>query len=155
MIFEPGRNICFSTYPPTTLVHLSHRFLSPFWLLKRASEHVHALLLPRLSWSWTVLLHSDTHIKPITSITVVLLPVVTNILTLPRTLCITLHYNKGVWEQGDENIWTTYGKWKVSERISEEERHNFYTSPIVTREIWSRKIRWEGNVVVFRAVRIT
>jgi hypothetical protein len=25
---------------------------SPFWLLKPASEHVHARLLPRPSWSW-------------------------------------------------------------------------------------------------------
>jgi hypothetical protein len=28
---------------------------SPFWLLKPASEHTHARLLPRLSWSWTLL----------------------------------------------------------------------------------------------------
>jgi hypothetical protein len=34
---------------------------SPFWLLKPASEHVHARLLPRLSWSSTVLLPSHTH----------------------------------------------------------------------------------------------
>jgi hypothetical protein len=34
---------------------------SPFWLLKPVSEHAHARLLPRLSWSWTVLLPSDTH----------------------------------------------------------------------------------------------
>jgi hypothetical protein len=47
---------------------------SPFWLLKPASEHVHAHLLPRLWWSWTVLLPSDTHRNPITSITAVLLP---------------------------------------------------------------------------------
>jgi hypothetical protein len=42
---------------------------SPFWLLKPASEHgacVSAL------WSWTVLLPSDIHKKPITSITYVL-----------------------------------------------------------------------------------
>jgi hypothetical protein len=38
---------------------------SPFWLLKPDSEHAHALLLPRLSWSWTVHLPSDTHRKPI------------------------------------------------------------------------------------------
>jgi hypothetical protein len=36
---------------------------SPFWPLKRSSEHAHALLLPRLSWSWTVVLPSDTHRK--------------------------------------------------------------------------------------------
>jgi hypothetical protein len=43
---------------------IKHR-TSPFWLLKPASEHAHARLLPRLSWSWTVLLPSDTHRKPI------------------------------------------------------------------------------------------
>jgi hypothetical protein len=54
---------------------------SPFLLLKPASEHSHAHLLPRLSW--TVLLPSDTNRKPITSITAVLLPFVTYLLTLP------------------------------------------------------------------------
>jgi hypothetical protein len=44
---------------------------------------VHACLLPRLSWSWPVLLPSDTHIKPITSTTAVLLPIVTYLLALP------------------------------------------------------------------------
>jgi hypothetical protein len=33
---------------------------SPFWLLKPASEHAHARLLPTLSWRWTVLVPSDT-----------------------------------------------------------------------------------------------
>jgi hypothetical protein len=47
---------------------------SPFWLLKPASQLAHALLLPRVSCSWTVLLPSDTHRKSITSITSVLLP---------------------------------------------------------------------------------
>jgi hypothetical protein len=59
---------------------------SSFWLLKPASEHAHARLLPRLSWSWTVLLPSDTHRKTITSITAVLLPFLTYLLTLPRTI---------------------------------------------------------------------
>jgi hypothetical protein len=45
-------------------------------ILKAASEHAHARLLPRLSWSWIVLLRSDTHRKPITSITAILLPFV-------------------------------------------------------------------------------
>jgi hypothetical protein len=53
---------------------------SPFLLLKPASEHAHARLLPRVSW--TVLLPSDTNRKPITSITDVLLPFVTYLLTL-------------------------------------------------------------------------
>jgi hypothetical protein len=50
--------------------------LSPFWLLKPASKDAHARRLPRLSRSWTVLLPSDTHRKPMTSITAVLLPFV-------------------------------------------------------------------------------
>jgi hypothetical protein len=36
---------------------------SPFWLLKPASELSNTQLLPRLPWSWTVLLPSDTHRK--------------------------------------------------------------------------------------------
>jgi hypothetical protein len=175
VIFEPGKNIHFSTYPPPTLIHLSHPFTitstnidtlipslyqcietrsievfwllsqplphlrfiiwsfrtssreflnpvintshhkqeiflyeylciesfspqkpaqqgtalryytpqtrSPFWLLNPASEHAHASLLPRLSWSWTVLLRSDTHRKPVTA---VLLLFVTYLLTFTR-----------------------------------------------------------------------
>jgi hypothetical protein len=57
---------------------------SPFWLLKPASEHALARLLPGLSWCWTVLLHSDTCRKPITSITIVLPPFETYLLTLPH-----------------------------------------------------------------------
>jgi hypothetical protein len=46
---------------------------------------VHTCLLPRFSWSWTVLLPpSDTHRKPILSITTVLLPFVTYLLTIPH-----------------------------------------------------------------------
>jgi hypothetical protein len=56
----------------------------PFRLLKPASKHAHARLLPRLSRSWIVLLPSDTHRTPITPITALLLPFVTNILTLSR-----------------------------------------------------------------------
>jgi hypothetical protein len=57
---------------------------SPLWLLKQASEHAHVRRLSRLSCSWTVLLPSDTHRNPITSITTVLLPFVAYLLTLPR-----------------------------------------------------------------------
>jgi hypothetical protein len=53
---------------------------SPFWLLKPTLN-----LLPRLSCRWIVLLHSDTHLKPITSITAVLRPHVTYLQTLPRS----------------------------------------------------------------------
>jgi hypothetical protein len=49
----------------------------------KASEHAHTLLIPRVSWSWTLLLTSDTHRKPITSITAVLFLFVTYLLTLP------------------------------------------------------------------------
>jgi hypothetical protein len=54
---------------------------SPFWLLKSASQLVYVRLLPRLSWSWTVLLPSDTHRQTITSITAVVLPFMTYLLT--------------------------------------------------------------------------
>jgi hypothetical protein len=54
---------------------------SPFWLLKPTSEHARARLLTRLSWSWTMLLPSNTHRKPITSITAALLPFVIYLLT--------------------------------------------------------------------------
>jgi hypothetical protein len=60
---------------------------SPISLLKPASEQAHALRLPRLSWSWTVLLPSYTYRKLFTSIIRVLLPFVTYLLTLPR-MCI-------------------------------------------------------------------
>jgi hypothetical protein len=60
--------------------------LKAFWLLKPASEHAHARLLTVMSWSWTVLLPGDTHRKPITSITAVLLSFATYLLTLPRIL---------------------------------------------------------------------
>jgi hypothetical protein len=50
--------------------------------VKPASEYAHVYLLPRLSWSWTVLLPSDTNRKPITSIATVLPPFVTYLLTL-------------------------------------------------------------------------
>jgi hypothetical protein len=59
---------------------------SSFWLLKLPSEYAHARLLPTLSWSWDVLLPSDTYRKHITSITAVLLPFVTYLLTLPRII---------------------------------------------------------------------
>jgi hypothetical protein len=44
--------------------------------LKPAAEHAHARLLPRLLWSLIMLLLSDTHRKPITSVISVLLPFV-------------------------------------------------------------------------------
>jgi hypothetical protein len=66
----------------SSLVHSKAR--SPFLLLKPPSDHVHARLLPRLSWSWTVLLPCDTHRKPTASITAFLLPVVTYLLVLHR-----------------------------------------------------------------------
>jgi hypothetical protein len=70
----------------TTVVHPQAR--SPFWLLKSAFEREHARLLPRLSWSWTVLLSSDTHRKLIISITAVLLPFLTYLLTPPRIITV-------------------------------------------------------------------
>jgi hypothetical protein len=70
-----------------SLVLYTPQAQSPFWLPKPASEHAHARLLTRLSWSCPVLLlPDDTHRKPITSITAVLLPFVTCLLTLPRVI---------------------------------------------------------------------
>jgi hypothetical protein len=167
VIFEPRKNIYFSTYPPATLVHLSQlftsaskpaacksydycfsqfriwsgiicdfqtslrEFLDPvvnrftrqtlptinrknlfinilctgfFAYKKNAIKRCFSVVYPsstvsilstetsnwtgacasarRLSWSWTVLLSSDTHRIPITSITAVLLPFVTYLVTL-------------------------------------------------------------------------
>jgi hypothetical protein len=63
-----------SFYPQKTLLFgiivLKH---GRHFINKPVSELAHARLLPRLSWSWTVLLPGDTHRKPITSITAVLL----------------------------------------------------------------------------------
>jgi hypothetical protein len=64
-----NRTLLFGSTPP--------KARSPFWLSKPASEHAHERLLPRLSWSWTVLPPTDTHRKPVTSITSVLRPFVT------------------------------------------------------------------------------
>jgi hypothetical protein len=69
----------------TSLSVVHPQVRSPFWLLKAASEYAHERLLPRLSWSWIMLLPSDTHWKHVTSITAVLLPFVTHLLTLPHT----------------------------------------------------------------------
>jgi hypothetical protein len=67
----------------SSVIHPQAR--SPFWLLKSASEHAHVCLLPGLSWSRAVLLPSDTHRTPVTTITAVVLPFVTYLLTLPRS----------------------------------------------------------------------
>jgi hypothetical protein len=68
-----------------SVVHTSSTFT--ILTCKPVSEHAQVRLLPGLSWSWTVLLPSDTHRKPVTSIIVVLLAFVTYLLTL---LCIRL-----------------------------------------------------------------
>jgi hypothetical protein len=67
---------------------------SPFWLPKPASEHAPERLLPRLSWSWTVLLPIDTHIKLVASIPAVLLPFVTYLVTLPPTYWTTKNFSQ-------------------------------------------------------------
>jgi hypothetical protein len=46
-----NKTLLFSSTPPQAWL--------PFWLLKPACEHALARLLPRLSCSWTVLLHVD------------------------------------------------------------------------------------------------
>jgi hypothetical protein len=50
-----------STQQNAALRYYTPHARSPFWLLKPASKHAHTRLLPRLSWSWTVLLPSDTN----------------------------------------------------------------------------------------------
>jgi hypothetical protein len=79
-------------------IHLKHGH--HFWVLKPASEHAHAHLLPRLLWIWTVLLPSDTHRKPIKSFTAVLFPFVTNLLTLLGTslmiICVLAENRTGL-----------------------------------------------------------
>jgi hypothetical protein len=88
--------VLFPTKKPhnrTLLFSNDTQLRSPFWLLKPASEHAHARLLPRLSRSWTVLLPSDIHRKPITPITVALLPFVTYLLTLPTFVCMSLRHH--------------------------------------------------------------
>jgi hypothetical protein len=61
----------------TALRQYTRQTLWPFWLLKPAREH--ARLLPRLLWRWT------GHRKFITSITAVLHPFMTYLLTVPHT----------------------------------------------------------------------
>jgi hypothetical protein len=62
---------------------LKHGLHFDYWN-QPLNMYMHAHLLPRLSWNWTVLLPSDTHRKPITFIKSVLLPFVTYLLTHPR-----------------------------------------------------------------------
>jgi hypothetical protein len=105
---------------------------SPYWLLKPASEHAHAHLLPRLSRSWTVLLPSDTHRKPITSITTVLLPFVPHLLTLPRNYWIIF------WRSYEWHNWTGLG-WKA------------VTTPVWHMLLWNKLI----NVATYGALNFT
>jgi hypothetical protein len=67
---------------------LPHLLFNVF-VISETSATNHARLLPRLSKSWTVLLPSDTYRTPITSITAVLLPSVTYLLTLLRGRGVT------------------------------------------------------------------
>jgi hypothetical protein len=73
--------------------------------MKSTSELEHARLLPRLSWSWTVLLPSGTHREHIKSITAVLLPFVTCLLTLPRIFRSPLAIR---WQQFSTNVLADY-----------------------------------------------
>jgi hypothetical protein len=66
---------------------------SPFGLLKPASEHACARLLPRLSWHWTVLLHSDIRRKPITSS----FTSICNLFTDPPSYECQLHHANFIW----------------------------------------------------------
>jgi hypothetical protein len=59
--------------------------------------HMHVCYL-RLQWSWTVLLPSDTHRKPIRSITAVLLPFTAYSLTLPCIYEVTYQASWLKWQ---------------------------------------------------------
>jgi hypothetical protein len=72
---------------------------SPFWLLKPACKHVH--LLPTLSWRWTVLLPSDLDIKPILSITAVILAFALYLVTLLRMYL-------DVWFEVRNRLWLLF-----------------------------------------------
>jgi hypothetical protein len=61
-------------------------YLKNACIYKNGLGSAHPILVSRLSWSWTVLLHSDTDRKPTTSITAVSRPFVTYLLTLPRSI---------------------------------------------------------------------
>jgi hypothetical protein len=91
-LFQPlrhQRSVCHPDVNHFTWQNTSHRKQETFlyeyplhWLVKLTSEHAHACLLPRLSWSWTMLLPSDTHKKPNKSTMAVLLPSVIYLLSL-------------------------------------------------------------------------
>jgi hypothetical protein len=85
--FQPLRhqpNVCHRVvHRCSSIVHTSS--LLAILTTKTSFLTWHAGLLPGLSWSWIVLLPSDTHRKPISSITAVLFSFVTYLLTLPRT----------------------------------------------------------------------
>jgi hypothetical protein len=66
----------------TTLL-FSVTLLKHVAILTTETEHAHARLLHGLSWSWTVLLPSDTRRKTITYVTAILLPFVTYSLIFP------------------------------------------------------------------------
>jgi hypothetical protein len=67
----------------TVLRYYTSQARSPFWLLKPASEHAHARLLPRLSWTGLccyIVVHIENLLRPFAA---VLLPFVTDLQTLP------------------------------------------------------------------------
>jgi uncharacterized membrane protein YqaE (UPF0057 family) len=77
------------------LRQLTPQVRSQFWLLKPASEHAHARLLSSLSLCWNLLLSGDTYRKSIRSITDVLFPFATYLLTLPHIFNIFSIFNGG------------------------------------------------------------
>jgi hypothetical protein len=79
----------------TLLFGSIHSSMIAIWLLKRASEHAHEWLLPRLSWSWTVLLRSDAYGKFITSNTTVLFLFMTYLLAVPNIILQRLYIKRG------------------------------------------------------------
>jgi hypothetical protein len=78
---------------------------SPLWLQKTSSGHAHARLLPRLFWSWTLLLPTDTHRRSLMSITDVLLPFLTYLLILFRVKGKGKIVPELDWTRHHEDVW--------------------------------------------------
>jgi hypothetical protein len=73
--------LCIESFWPQKTHNITLLFGSTLF---KHGRHAHARLISIRSWSWIALLPGVTHRRPITSTTVVLLPLVICLLTLPR-----------------------------------------------------------------------
>jgi hypothetical protein len=81
--FCPGRNAQKTLLFSRTLLKHGRHFY--YW-----NQALNMHMLPRLTWSWAVLLPSDVHRKPVTA---VLLPFMTYLLTLPHSKSLLKSWN--------------------------------------------------------------